>query len=120
MVYKQASDHSEELRHVENHSELHFNHGCEERVIPGLKEHVFQLRKTELETEHAKDKKQLEEKMKKIKSIVNSQKCDIIILLILNSIQLKEAGFIYINIDEKIHQLTLIEFETDRHLGFQK
>ena len=58
--------------------------------------------------------------MKKIKSIVNSQRSDIIILLILNFIQLKEFGFIYIKIDEKVHQLTLIELETDRHRGFQK
>ena len=58
--------------------------------------------------------------MKKIKSIVNSQKSDIIILLILNFIQLKEFGFIYIKIDETVHQLTLIELEMERHRGFQK
>ena len=58
--------------------------------------------------------------MKKIKSIVNSQKSDIIILLIFNFIQLKEFGFICINIDKKVHQLTLIELEMERHRGFQK
>ena len=59
-------------------------------------------------------------KIKKIKSIVNSQKSDIIILLILNFIQIKEFGFICINIDKKVHQLTLIELETDRHRGLHK
>ncbi len=41
--------------------------------------------------------------MKKIKSIVNSQKSASIILLVLNFIQLKELGFIYIKIDGTVH-----------------
>ena len=58
--------------------------------------------------------------MKKIESIVNSQKSAIIIFLKLNIVQLREFGFIHIKINETVHQLTLIELEMERHGGFQK
>ena len=58
--------------------------------------------------------------MKKIKSIVNSQKSASTIFLVLNFIQLKELGFIYIKIDGTVHQLTLIELEMERHSDFQR
>ena len=58
--------------------------------------------------------------MKKIESIINSQKSAIMIFLILNFIQLRELGYIRIIIDDTFHQLTLIELEMERHRGFQK
>tara|TARA_X000000950_G_scaffold140387_1_gene174236 strand:+ start:3444 stop:3620 length:177 start_codon:yes stop_codon:yes gene_type:complete len=58
--------------------------------------------------------------MKRIESIINSQKSAIMIFLILNFIQLRELGYIRIKIDETVHQLTLIELEMERHRGFQK
>ena len=58
--------------------------------------------------------------MKKIESIINSQKSVIIIFTILNFIQIRELGFIHIKIDETVHQITLIELEMERYGGFQK
>ena len=58
--------------------------------------------------------------MKKLKSIVNSQKSAIVLLLILNLFQLREPGLIRIKINEMAHQLLLVEMETERHRDFQK
>ena len=58
--------------------------------------------------------------MIKIKSIVNSQKSAIVILLILNFFQLRELGFVRIKIKEMDHQLLLVELEMERHRNFQK
>ena len=58
--------------------------------------------------------------MKKIKSIVNSQKSAIIILLILNLLQFRELGLIHIKLKEMAHQLTLFELEIEHHRDFQK
>ena len=58
--------------------------------------------------------------MKKIKSIVNSQKSAIIILLILNLLQFRELGLIHIKLKEMAHQLTLFELEIELHRDFQK
>ena len=57
-------------------------------------------------------------KWKRIKSILNSQRKDYIILLIPNIIQLRDLGLIYIKIDKTVQQLTLIEIEMERHCGF--
>ena len=58
--------------------------------------------------------------MKKIKSIVNSQKSAIIILLIFNLLQFRELGLIHIKLKEMAHQLTLFELEIELHRDFQK
>ena len=58
--------------------------------------------------------------MKKIKSIINSQKLPIIILLILNLLQFRELGLIRIKLKEMAHQLTLFELEIEHHRDFQK
>ena len=58
--------------------------------------------------------------MKKIKSIVNSQKSAIIILLILNLLQFRELGLIRIKLKEMAHQLTLFDLEIELHRDFQK
>ena len=58
--------------------------------------------------------------MKKIKSILNSQKSAIVILLILNLFQLRELGLIHIKIKEMAHQLLLVELDMERHRDFQK
>ncbi len=43
--------------------------------------------------------------MKKITSIINSQRTAIVILLILNLLQLREIGLLRIKIDSIIHKL---------------
>ena len=58
--------------------------------------------------------------MKKLKSIVNSQKSAIVLLLILNLFQLRQLGLVRIKINEMAHQLLLVEMETERHRDFQK
>ena len=58
--------------------------------------------------------------MKKIKSILNSQKSAIVILLILDLFQIRKLGLIRIKIKEMAHQLLLIEVEMERHRDFQK
>ena len=58
--------------------------------------------------------------MKKLKSIVNSQKFAIVILLRLNLFQLRELGLIHIKIKEMAHQLLLVELDMERHRDFQK
>ena len=58
--------------------------------------------------------------MKKLKSIVNSQKSAIVLLLILNLLQLRELGIVRIKINEMAHQLLLVELEMERHRDFQK
>ena len=58
--------------------------------------------------------------MNKIKSIVNSQRSAIIILLILNLLQLRELGLIRIKIKEMVHQLALVELEIVSYHDSQK
>ena len=58
--------------------------------------------------------------MKKLKSIVNSQKSAIVILLILNLFQLRELGLVRKKIKEMAHQLLMVELEMERHRDFQK
>ena len=58
--------------------------------------------------------------MKKLKSIVNSQKSAIVLLLILNLFQLREPGLIRIKIKEMAHQLLLAKLDMERHRDFQK
>ena len=58
--------------------------------------------------------------MKKLKSIVNSQKSAIVLLLILNLFQLRESGLIRIKIKEMAHQLLLFKLDMERHRDFQK
>ena len=58
--------------------------------------------------------------MKKLKSIVNSQKSAIVLLLILNLFQLREPGLISIKIKEMAHQLFLVKLDMERHRDFQK
>jgi len=58
--------------------------------------------------------------MKKLKSIVNSQKSAIVLLLILNLFQLREPGLIHIKIKEMAHQLLLIKLDIEPHRDFQK
>ena len=58
--------------------------------------------------------------MKKIKSIVNSKKSAILILLILNLFQLRELGLIRIKIKEMAHQLLLVKLDMERDRDFQK
>ena len=58
--------------------------------------------------------------MKKLKSIVNSQKSAIVILLILNLFQLREPGLVRKKVKEMAHQLLMVELEMERHRDFQK
>ena len=58
--------------------------------------------------------------MKKLKSIVNSQKSAIVIMLILNLFKLKEQGLVRIKIKEMAHQLLLVKLDIERHRDFQK
>ena len=58
--------------------------------------------------------------MNRIKSVVNSQRSAIIILLILNLLQLRELGLIRIRIKEMVHQQALIELEMVRYHDLQK
>ena len=58
--------------------------------------------------------------MNKIKSIVNSQRSAIIILLILNLLQLRELGLTRIKIKEMAHQLALVQLEMARYHDSQK
>jgi len=58
--------------------------------------------------------------MKKLKSIVNSQKFAIVILFVLNIFQLREQGLVRIEIKEIAHQLLLVELEMERYHDFQK
>ena len=58
--------------------------------------------------------------MKKLNSIVNSQKSTIVILLTLNFFQLRELGLIRIKMKEMDLQLLLVELEIERHRDFQK
>ena len=58
--------------------------------------------------------------MKKLKSIENSQKSAIVLLLILNLFQLREPGLIRIKIKEMAHLLLLVEREMECHRDFQK
>ena len=58
--------------------------------------------------------------MIKIKSIVNSQKSAIVIMLTLNLFQLREPGLIRIKIKEMAHQLLMDKLDMERHRVFQK
>ena len=58
--------------------------------------------------------------MKKLKSIVNSQKSAIVLMLIINLFQLRETGLIRIKIKEIAHQLSLAKIDMERHRDFQK
>ena len=53
--------------------------------------------------------------MKKIKSIVNTQKSAVVILLIINFFQLRKLGLVRIKIKEMSHQLLLVGLEMERH-----
>ena len=56
--------------------------------------------------------------MKKLKSIVNIHKSEIILLLILNLFQLREPGLIRIKLKEMAHQLLLVKLDMKRHRDF--
>ena len=56
--------------------------------------------------------------MKKLQSIVNSQKYAIVLLLIINLFQLRELGLIRIKIEEMAHQLLLVKLDMVRHRDF--
>ena len=58
--------------------------------------------------------------MKKLKSIVNSQKSAIVLMLIINLFQLRETGLIRIKIKEIAHQLSLAKIDMERHRDTQK
>ena len=58
--------------------------------------------------------------MKKLKSIVNSQKSAIVLLLIFNLFQLRKLGLIRVKIKEMAHQLLLVKLDMERHRDFQK
>ena len=58
--------------------------------------------------------------MKKLKSIVNSQKSAIVLLLMLNLFQLSEQGLIRIKIKEMAHQLFLVKLDMEHNRDFQK
>ena len=58
--------------------------------------------------------------MKKLKSIVNSQKLTIVILLVHNLFQLRKLGLVRIKIKEMDCQLLLVELEMKRSRDFQK
>ena len=53
--------------------------------------------------------------MNKLKSIVNSQRFAILLLIILNLLQFRELGLIRLKIKEMAHQLTLVELELERY-----
>ena len=53
--------------------------------------------------------------MNKLKSIVNSQRFAILLLIILNLLQFRELGLILFKIKEMAHQLTLVELEIERY-----
>ena len=53
--------------------------------------------------------------MNKLKSIVNSQRFAIFLLIILNLLQFRELGLIRLKIKEMAHQLTLVELEIERY-----
>ena len=53
--------------------------------------------------------------MNKLKSIVNSQRFAILLLIILNLLQFRELGLIRLKIKEMGHQLTLVELEIERY-----
>ena len=53
--------------------------------------------------------------MNKLKSIVNSQRFAILLLIILNLLQFRELGLIRLKIKEIAHQLTLVELEIERY-----
>ena len=53
--------------------------------------------------------------MNKLKSIVNSQRFAILLLIILNLLQFRELGLIRLKIKEMAHQLTLVEMEIERY-----
>ena len=53
--------------------------------------------------------------MNKLKSIVNSQRFAILLLIILNLLQFRELGLIRLKIKEMAHQLTLVELEIERY-----
>ena len=53
--------------------------------------------------------------MNKLKSIVNSQRFAILLLIILNLLQFRELGLISLKIKEMSHQLTLVELEIERY-----
>jgi hypothetical protein len=58
--------------------------------------------------------------MKTLKSIVNSQKSAIVLLLYLNLFELREPGLIRIKIKEMAHQLLLVKLDMELHRDFQK
>ena len=58
--------------------------------------------------------------MKKLKSIVNSQKSAIVLLLIFNLFQLRKLGLIRVKIKEMAHHLLLVKLDMERHRDFQK
>ena len=58
--------------------------------------------------------------MKKHKSIVNSQKSAIVLLLIFNLFQLRKLGLVRVKIKEMAHQLLLVKLDMERHRDFQK
>ena len=60
------------------------------------------------------------EQINKIKSIVNSQKAAIVILLMLNLFQIRELGLLRIKLKEMTHQLSLIELKIERHHDIPK
>lgn len=53
--------------------------------------------------------------MNKLKSIVNSQRFAILLLIILNLLQFRELGLIRLKIKEMAHQLTFVELEIERY-----
>jgi len=53
--------------------------------------------------------------MNKLKSIVNSQRFAILLLIILNLLQFRELGLMRLKIKEMAHQLTLVELEIERY-----
>ena len=58
--------------------------------------------------------------MNKLKSIVNSQRFAILLLIILNLLQFRELGLIRLKIKEMAHQLTLVELEIERYRDLKK
>ena len=53
--------------------------------------------------------------MNKLKSIVNSQRFAILLLIILNLLQFRELGLMRLKIKEMAHQLTLVELGIERY-----
>ncbi len=58
--------------------------------------------------------------MNKIKSIVNSQRTAIVILIVLNLLQLRELGLLRIKVKEMSHQLSLVELKLERNHDISK